>query len=103
MSILIDKSVSMDNRDMWLLVDVIKNILGKDLNNLPAEEGWEVCQHFDDLLGIRLWSNYKGTLSALREPLPDEWREFFLKLCSPHGKTILKMYRIKRGLNKCQF
>lgn len=101
MSILTDKKVVMNYSDMKLLSEAIENVLGKDINSMPSNEGWEVCVHFDNMLGIRMWQDYKGRVSRDDSPLPIEWHEFFTKLCGSHGKTILKVYRAKRGLTKC--
>lgn len=103
MSILTDKKVMMNRDDMSLVREAVKNIYEKDISALPALEGWDVLLHFDKALGINLGQGYRDRTEHQDEPMPDEWVEFLKKLCSPHGKTILKMYQAKRGLTKCQF
>lgn len=103
MSILTDKKVMMDQADMTLIVKVVKALWEKDLDGLNADEGWEVCLRLDKAFGIPLIQGYKDRPVSHDEPMPEKWRVFLEKLCTPYGKTILKVYQAKRGLTKCQF
>lgn len=103
MSILTDKKVMMDQADMALIVKVVKALWEKDLDELPPDEGWEVCLRLDKALGISLIQGFRKRPVSHDEPMPEEWRDFLEKLCTPYGKTILKVYQAKRGLTKCQF
>jgi hypothetical protein len=45
----------------------------------------------DDLLGLDYWSCH-------RTPMPEEIKQLYIKLAGPHGKTVLKAWRILKGL-----
>lgn len=51
----------------------------------------------EKLLGITDYSDYYNGI-VNREPMSEELKKLLVMLASPHGKTILKMYRIRKGL-----
>lgn len=56
----------------------------------------------DEALGYPYYDEYCKRRHEDDFPLDDDMRELLIKLAGPHGKTILKMYRIKKGLDKCE-
>lgn len=65
---------------------------------LPSGSLGDACLALDKALGVDLYRGYMTRPSTLDFPLPAHWRELLTKLAGPHGKTILRAYRIKRGL-----
>jgi hypothetical protein len=55
----------------------------------------------DTALGVRIYHEYIHTVdTGSDEPLSYEWKKLLTSLAGPHGKTILKIYRIQKGLDK---
>lgn len=52
----------------------------------------------DQALGIAAYATYMRTEYVNDSPLDEEIRQLLIKLAGPHGKTILKAYRIRKGL-----
>lgn len=60
-------------------------------------------------LGLNYWSELDNALGVdeyrvgrpfSHEPLPQDLKKLLVMLAGPHGKTILKAYRIQKGLEK---
>lgn len=49
----------------------------------------------DKLLGVTQWEAFGD---VLQDNMPDDLKKLLSMLAGPHGKTILKAYRIRRGL-----
>lgn len=54
--------------------------------------------HLDEMLGIKEYSKYMRRPVTQDYPMSDELKNLLMLLVGPHGKTILKVYRIKKGL-----
>jgi hypothetical protein len=69
---------------------------------IPALKGLgkQVCvqeaEHLDSALGVAHYRNYYLNLN--KEPAPEEYINLLRQLAGPHAHTILKAYRIKKGL-----
>lgn len=101
MSILTDKEVMMDNSDYFGEVNrALINLFGIDMHKLPLDERASASDVIDNVLGVKMTRAYHTRPGAHDRPMPDEWRDFFVKLAGPHGKTILKAYQAKRGILK---
>lgn len=85
-------------------IPALEKCLNINLKNIKRVkylgEQSDVLLHFDKLLGITEYEKYRSTTASLDEPLPEPLKELLIKLAGPHGKTILKAYRIKKGLEK---
>ena len=53
------------------------------------------ARKLDDLIGIPAYHDYE---LGDRNPISDELKSLYQKLAGPHGKAILKAYRIQKGL-----
>ncbi len=56
------------------------------------------AEELDRLLGLKTYHDY--CLNDGRKPLPEEVRQLYIKLAGPHGRTILKAWRILKGLDR---
>lgn len=52
----------------------------------------------DRLLGVNEFKRWSWVSLEDETPMPEQLKEVVRKLAGPHGRTILKAYRIKRGL-----
>lgn len=53
-------------------------------------------------LGIKTYSEYCMREEIHDYPLSEEWVTLLTQLAGPHGHTILKAYRIKKGLARAE-
>lgn len=60
--------------------------------------GWPAFVRLDILLGSTEYRDYYKNPHDLDQPISEEFKILLQALAGPHGKTILKAYRIKRGL-----
>lgn len=56
------------------------------------------AEMLDDLLGVTMFADYCKRRSEEDFPLSEEWKVLLTALAGPYGQTILKAYRIKKGL-----
>lgn len=52
----------------------------------------------DELLGINEYGRYMNRAHAEDYPMSESLQQLLRSLAGPHGKTLLKVYRIKKGL-----
>lgn len=52
----------------------------------------------DEVLGVNLYRTAYIAHPDPREALPEEMKHLLTALAGPHGKTILRAYRIQKGL-----
>lgn len=79
---------------------VVHVLYGKIDIFTAAETIYSKYHRLDEELGIKEYSKYINRPSAADYPMSDELKNLLTLLIGPHGKTILKMYRIKKGLEK---
>lgn len=60
--------------------------------------GWDQMKELDKALGITEYHDFYRSRQEDDTPLPEELKKLLLMLAGPHGKTILKVYRIRKGL-----
>lgn len=69
---------------------------------LPAAENLfttpDACSRLDYALGMAEYHSYCRTKSKYDVEMSNELKNLLRLLAGEHGQTILKMYRIKRGL-----
>ena len=65
-----------------------------DVFSLPQSDFYEFDKMYTDGEFYK-WANRETRKDY---PMRVEMRDLLIKLASPHGKTIAKMYRIKKGL-----
>ncbi len=77
---------------------------------MNAEDQWNLWQDvadklcdgdgesLDDLLGITEFNGYCNRPATEDYPMSSELRSLLLGLLGPYSETILKAYRIKKGL-----
>lgn len=53
----------------------------------------------DEALGCNAWADYCNRGHSEDKPMSPEFRNLLEMLSGPHGLTILKAYRAKRGLD----
>jgi hypothetical protein len=74
----------------------VKEYLIPALNGLGMEETVYYAEQLDDLLGITAYRNYaQGRIKTYLTP---EQRNLYRALAGPHAHTVLKMWRIRKGL-----
>ena len=56
---------------------------------------YDDADKLDLLLGLNYWSAHDPY-----QTLPEEIKQLYIKLAGPHGKTVLKAWRILKGLDK---
>lgn len=65
---------------------------------VPAADNLGVLHHrLDNILGVDEWC---VGLELSGKPLPEDLRNLLVMLTGLHAYAILKMYRIKKGLEK---
>lgn len=68
---------------------------------VPAKRALKIDSfELEAALGIEVWSNFTQNSPVVRPdpPLSEELALVLRQLAGPHGPTILKAYRIKKGL-----
>lgn len=97
MPILTDMEVMCDNIDYFEYYDpAIKRILGTSLIEVPISQRHLLAERMDDILGVSIARAYANRPTSQDQSMPDDWREFLTKLAGPHGKTILKVFQLRR-------
>ena len=69
----------------------VANIIDSDLYAHKAKL-------LDKALGVTIYSDYMSRPEHMDYPLSDEMKELLVKLAGPHGRTVLRAYRIRKGL-----
>lgn len=80
-------------------IPAAENILDFDWSLTIKKQDDEFFTQLDKLLGVDIFTRYNPRDPDSDRPLPDDWKRFLTMLASPHGKTILKMYQAKYGVN----
>lgn len=81
-------------RDDWVShwIPACENLFGKG-------HSFEWNKQLDDALGIdELQSVWGNDESPRFKPMTEELKKLLELLAGPHGKTLLKAYRIRKGL-----
>lgn len=63
-----------------------------------SASGWNQFLELDKALGITEYRDFYVSRQEDDTPLAEELKKLLLMLAGPHGKTILKAYRIRKGL-----
>jgi len=63
-------------------------------------DGWSNCLKLDQELGLAEYQHFWVNPHAKDIPLPQDLKKLLVMLAGPHGKSILKAYRIQKGLEK---
>lgn len=75
------------------------------INRIETDMDWDTwgttAHWLENQLGTTMHREYMTRDSHLDFPMSDEWVELFRKLDSPHWRTVLKAYKIQKGLEKC--
>lgn len=83
-----------DEQKYWVPAAI--NIFGKPVRQ-HRRLSWP--EHLlQEALGVKLWSEWQERLVIYDFPLSEEWRQLLTQLAGPHGKTILRAYQIKHGV-----
>lgn len=84
-----------DNFERWMPVVI------RIADEMPEEvvgTHFNVFAWLEDQLGTTMYREYFPRNRDLDFPMSAEWVEVFKKLDSPHWRTILKAFRIQKGL-----
>jgi hypothetical protein len=54
--------------------------------------------YLEKALHTTIWTEWKDRPMSKDFPLSDYWRNLLVQLAGPHGRAILKMYQIQKGL-----
>ncbi len=57
------------------------------------------AEELDRLLGTSIYQEWVANRPG-RHPLPEELKQLYIKLSGPHGRTVLKAWRILKGLDR---
>lgn len=64
----------------------------------PSYNSWGLYSKLGDALGIKEYDDFLGRANHLDFPISDELKQLLIMLTGPHAVTILKAYRIQKGL-----
>lgn len=67
-------------------------------NSVLRPDGWNQLVELDKALGITEYREFFPRPASLDKPMNEELKKLLVLLAGPHGKTILKVYRIRKGL-----
>ncbi len=89
-----------DYANYW--VPACKNLFDERMYRLGdgQEEIYSWASQLETALGIGNLTAYWQRTAREDYPMSTELRELLTKLAGPHGKTVLKTYRIQKGLEK---
>lgn len=62
--------------------------------------GWVAPSRLDGALGIDEYAKFMANTAINDRHMSSELRILLIKLAGPHGKTILRAFRIRKGLEK---
>ena len=80
-----------------MLYDEYRQYFWEAMSNLGVEDE----DQFAELLGMRKqFIKWKYRPTSEDRPMSHEFKNLLKALSGPHGKTLLKVYRIKHGLVK---
>lgn len=81
----------------WL--PAVGNLLDKPSNHVLVSD----CHELDQLLGVDFYRKFKTAHDLKEAPVMNaKLKRLLTALAGPHGKTLLKAYRIKKGLEHDQ-
>lgn len=63
-----------------------------------SPSGWNQMKELDKALGVTEYRDYYNRSADKDTPMDEELKKLLVMLAGPHGKTILKAYRIRKGL-----
>jgi hypothetical protein len=85
-----------DLRELW--IPAITRLYGSA--GADTEDGWSNYILLDKALGITEYRQFYHRSALLDYPIAEDLKKLLVMLAGPHGKSILKAYRIQKGLEK---
>lgn len=93
-------NIQMNEGDYYAYyMPAVANVFNFEYSLSNGAENTQKSKAFDLLLGVRISDPYLSRRHSEDKPLPDDWREFLIKLRGPYAKTLIKVYQIKYGVN----
>lgn len=85
------------NRDtIHLWCQVAENLFGLGQG---TEHGWSNCIELDKVLGVTEYRDFYPRAYSLDTIMDPDLVRLLEKLTGPHAKTILRAYKIQRGIS----